>query len=299
VPDSCILATNTSTLSVDAMAEALSRPHNFCGMHFFNPVHKMPLVEIIRGKATSHVTLATVVALALRLGKVPVVVRNGPGFVVNRILGPYLNEAGHLLAEGASIEAIDGAATAFGMPMGPLRLMDEVGIDIARKAGQILHEAFGDRMLPSAPLEALGTTERLGVKGGGGFYRYDGRKALGPDPELYGSLDGAVPTARKEISEADIRARLLLMMINEAARILDEGIVASAAELDLAMIMGTGFPPFRGGLLRFADEVHPRVLVERLREYQAEVGPRFAPAEPLVRLAREDVTFYTSWPVPS
>ena len=299
VPDGCILATNTSTLSIDAMAEALSRPRNFCGMHFFNPVHKMPLVEVIRGEATSQTTLATVVALALRLGKVPVVVRNGPGFVVNRILGPYLNEAGHLLGEGASVEAIDEAATAFGMPMGPLRLMDEVGIDIARKAGQILHEAFGERMRPSGPLEALGTTERLGVKGGGGFYRYDGRKLLGPDPELYGVLGDTVPASRKEIPEADIRARLLLVMINEAARILEEGIVASAADLDLAMIMGTGFPPFRGGLLRFADEVHPRVLVERLREYQAEVGPRFTPAEALVQLAREDVTFYGSWPIPT
>jgi 3-hydroxyacyl-CoA dehydrogenase / enoyl-CoA hydratase / 3-hydroxybutyryl-CoA epimerase len=299
VPGGCILATNTSTLSVDAMAEGLSRPRDFCGMHFFNPVHRMPLVEVIRGDATSHATIAAVYALAVRLGKVPVVVRNGPGFVVNRILGPYLNEAGHLLAEGASIESIDGAATAFGMPMGPLRLMDEVGIDIARRAGQILHEAFGERMLPAPPLEALGTTERRGVKGGGGFYLYEGRKEQGPDPALYAALGDSVPPSRSEIPEADIRARLLLAMINEAARILEEGIVASAADLDLAMIMGTGFPPFRGGLLRFADEVHPRVLVERLREYQAEVGPRFTPAAPLVRLAQDDSTFYRSWPNPS
>jgi 3-hydroxyacyl-CoA dehydrogenase / enoyl-CoA hydratase / 3-hydroxybutyryl-CoA epimerase len=284
VPDGCILATNTSTLSIDAMAEALARPRNFCGMHFFNPVHKMPLVEVIRGEATSPTTLATVVALALRLGKVPVVVRNGPGFVVNRILGPYLNEAGHLLGEGASIEAIDEAATAFGMPMGPLRLMDEVGIDIAAKGRTDPPRGLRREDAAPSPPGGHGGDGAPGVKGGGGFYRYDGKKLLGPDPDSTELLGDAVPPRTKEIPEADIRARLLLVMINEAARILEEGIVASAADLDLAMIMGTGFPPFRGGLLRFADEVHPRVLVERLREYQAEVGPRFTPAEALVRL---------------
>jgi len=299
VPEGCILTSNTSTLSIDAMAEVLERPRDFCGMHFFNPVHKMPLVEVVRGSRSSDAAVATVYALALRLGKVPVVVGDGPGFVVNRILLPYLNEAGHLLGEGASIESIDAAATAFGMPMGPLRLVDEVGIDIAGHAGRILHEAFGDRAEPSAPLVAIGETDRLGTKGGLGFYRYEGKKDVGPDPDIYDLLSGAVPAERVEIDEADIRARLLLVMMNEAARILDEGLADSAADVDLAMIMGTGFPPFRGGLLRFADEVHPRVLVERLREYQAEVGDRFTPAPPLVRLAEADRTFYEAWPAPS
>ncbi|TVP49113.1 MAG: hypothetical protein EA350_02460 [Gemmatimonadales bacterium] len=299
VPEGCILTSNTSTLSIDAMAESLTRPRDFCGMHFFNPVHKMPLVEVVRGTRSSDAAVATVYALALRLGKVPVVVGDGPGFVVNRILLPYLNEAGHLLGEGASIESIDAAATAFGMPMGPLRLVDEVGIDIAGHAGRILHEAFGSRAEPSAPLVAIGETDRLGTKGGLGFYRYEGKKEVGPDPEIYDLLSGAVPAERIEIDEADIRARLLLVMMNEAARILDEGLADSAADVDLAMIMGTGFPPFRGGLLRFADEVHPRVLVERLREYQAEVGDRFTPAPPLVRLAEADRTFYEAWPAPS
>jgi 3-hydroxyacyl-CoA dehydrogenase / enoyl-CoA hydratase / 3-hydroxybutyryl-CoA epimerase len=296
IPEGSILASNTSTLSIDAMAEALARPADFCGMHFFNPVHRMPLVEVIRGPRSGDRAVATVYALALRMGKVPVVVGDGPGFVVNRILGPYLNEAGHLLAEGAPIEAIDGAATAFGLPMGPLRLVDEVGVDIARHAGSILHEAFGDRLEPSAPLVAMGETGRLGAKGESGFYRYEKGRAQGPDPDVYAMLAPAVPAERTEILEGDIRARLLLQMINEAARILDEGIAASAADVDLAMIMGTGFPPFRGGLLRFADEVHPRVLVQRLREYQADVGARFAPAEPLLALAEDDRTFYERWP---
>ncbi|MEX0842790.1 MAG: 3-hydroxyacyl-CoA dehydrogenase NAD-binding domain-containing protein, partial [Gemmatimonadota bacterium] len=265
VDPECILATNTSTLSVDAMAEALERPEHFCGLHFFNPVHRMPLVEIVRGERTSEGTLASVHAFARRLGKVPVVVGDGPGFLVNRILGPYLNEAGFLLAEGASIEDIDGAATAFGLPMGPLRLVDEVGIDIARHAGDVLLEAFGERMRPSAPLVRMGETDRLGRKGGKGFYLHgDSRKDEKPEPELHTLLGDAVPSTAVHIDEADIRARLLLGMINEAARVLGDGIARSAAEVDLAMVMGTGFPPFRGGLLRFADDNHPRSLVERL-----------------------------------
>jgi 3-hydroxyacyl-CoA dehydrogenase / enoyl-CoA hydratase / 3-hydroxybutyryl-CoA epimerase len=296
VPEECILASNTSTLSIEEMASAVDRPRNLCGMHFFNPVHRMPLVEVIRGPKTGPGAVATVYALALRMGKVPVVVGDGPGFVVNRILGPYLNEAGHLLAEGASIEDIDAAATAFGLPMGPLRLVDEVGIDIARHAGDLLHQAFGERMAPSAPMIAIGETDRLGSKGGSGFYRYENGRAAGPDPEVYALLGGSVPLERTPLPEDDIRARLLLVMMNEAVRILDEGIAASAADVDLAMIMGTGFPPFRGGLLRFGDEVHPRVLVERLRAYEAELGSRFAPAQPLVELARSDRTFYERWP---
>jgi 3-hydroxyacyl-CoA dehydrogenase / enoyl-CoA hydratase / 3-hydroxybutyryl-CoA epimerase len=296
VPEACILASNTSTLSIADMAEGLARPGNLCGMHFFNPVHRMPLVEVIRGPRSSDAAIATVYALAVRLGKVPVVVGDGPGFVVNRILFPYLNEAGYLLGEGASIETIDGAATAFGLPMGPLRLVDEVGIDIARHAGDLMHQAFGERLAPAPPLVALGDTKRLGVKGGAGFYRHDGDGDARPDPEIYALLGSHVPLERVEIPEDDMRARLLLAMINEAARVLDEGIARSAADVDLAMIMGTGFPPFRGGLLRFADEVHPRVLVERAERYAAEVGPRFAPAEALVELARTDRTFHEQWP---
>ena len=287
-----ILASNTSTLSIDDMSEALAKRDRFCGMHFFNPVHKMPLVEVIRGKRTTDRTVATVYALALRMGKVPVVVDDGPGFLVNRILGPYLNEAAYLLGEGAAIEEIDGAALDFGMPMGPLRLIDEIGIDVAGHAGAVLHGAFGDRMAPAPALTKLGETGRLGRKGGSGFYLYEKDRARGPDTAIYSLLAPAVPASRVKMDRREVRARLVLSMVNEAALVLEDEIVTRAEDVDLAMIMGTGFPPFRGGLLRYADHVHPRVLVERLQAYRDQLGPRFEPAPLLVRLAETGRTFY-------
>jgi 3-hydroxyacyl-CoA dehydrogenase/enoyl-CoA hydratase/3-hydroxybutyryl-CoA epimerase len=277
------------------MAEALARPQNLLGMHFFNPVHKMPLVEVVRGRSTSDDAVATVHALAVALGKVPVVCRDGPGFLVNRILGPYLNEAGWLLGEGASIEAVDRAARGFGLPMGPLRLIDEVGIDIARHAGATLHEAFGERMAPAPALTALDDTERLGRKSGRGFYRYEHGKERGHDEAVYAELGKAVPPERRKIAEDEIRRRLVLAMINEAARVLDDGIVRTAGDVDLGMIMGAGFPPFRGGLLRFADTHHLRSLVEWLQGLERRLGARFAPAPLLVRLADEDRGFYDAF----
>ncbi len=301
VPERCILTTNTSTLSVSEMAAPLARPERFVGMHFFNPVDRMPLVEVIRGERSSDEAVAAIYALALTLDKVPVVVKDGPGFLVNRILGPYLNEAGHLLAEGSTIREIDGAAKAFGMPMGPLRLIDEVGIDVMRHAGEVLYKAFGDRVAPAEPLIRLGETGRLGKKGKEGFYRYGsgsgkrkGKEQV--DETIYPLLNLPTPSGSGPHSEKEIRARLVLSMINEASRILEEGLVGSAGEVDLAMIMGTGFPPFRGGLLRFADEVHPTTLLERLNELTRSVGPRFTPAPLVERLAREDVTFYEHFP---
>lgn len=298
VADECVLATNTSSLSVDEMAAGLRRPERFCGIHFFNPVDRMPLVEIIRGKRTDDDTVATAHAVALALGKVPVICRDGPGFLVNRILGPYLNEAGHLLADGCRVEVIDKAATEFGMPMGPLRLMDEVGLDIARHAGATLHEAFGARMAPAAPLIALGETPRLGRKNEHGFYLYQSGKSTSVDPGIYADLGDSVPNRTSPTTSpalSEIRERLVLAMINEAARVLEDRIVDTAGEVDLGMIMGTGFPPFRGGLLRFADAHHPRSLVEKLERLEAAVGPRFAPAPVLLRLARDDRGFYDAF----
>jgi 3-hydroxyacyl-CoA dehydrogenase / enoyl-CoA hydratase / 3-hydroxybutyryl-CoA epimerase len=297
VSPACVIATNTSSLSVDEMAKALASPARFCGMHFFNPVDRMPLVEVVRGAATSDEAVATVYAFALRLGKVPVVVGDGPGFLVNRILGPYLNEAGFLLGDGAAIDRIDGIAKEFGMPMGPLRLIDEVGIDVSRHAGAALHEALGDRLSPSPALVALGNTQRLGKKGGSGFYRYDKGRDDGIDETIYEELGSVIPP-RRDVPEREIRMRLLVAMINEAARLLDEGIAGSAGDVDLAMIMGTGFPPFRGGLLRFADTLHPRSLVEHARELQGAHGDRFEPAPLLERLATEDRGFYEAFPGP-
>ncbi len=291
----CILATNTSSLSVDEMSTALSRPESFAGMHFFNPVHRMPLVEVVRGTQTSDEAVATVYTFALALGKVPVVTSDGPGFLVNRILGPYMNEAGFLLADGASVEAVDEAAKNFGMPMGPLRLVDEVGIEISRHAGQSLYEALGERLSPSGPLVALAETERLGKKGGLGFYQYESGKEKGVDPDIYAVLAPSVPAERVTMETREIRSRLVLAMLNEAARALEAGIVSRAGDVDLAMIMGTGFPPFRGGLLRFADTIHARIVLARLEDLENRHGPRFAPADLIRRLAREDRGFYESF----
>ena len=299
----CVIATNTSSLSVAEMASALKRPERFCGMHFFNPVDRMPLVEVIRGPATSDEAIATVYRLAVDLGKVPVVVGDGPGFLVNRILGPYLNEAGYLLGDGASIESIDRVARDFGMPMGPLRLIDEVGIDVSGHAGAALHAALGDRLAPSPALLDLGRTGRLGRKGGSGFYRYEKGKEQGVDASIYALLP-SVPTSATSApgttgeseQERDIQRRLLFAMINEASRILGDGIADSAQDVDLAMIMGTGFPPFRGGLLRFADTLHSRGLVDRLEELERAHGSRFTPSPTLRKLADADQTFYDAFP---
>ena len=295
IPRNCILATNTSSLSVDEMSTALSRPENFAGMHFFNPVHRMPLVEVVRGAKTSNTTIATICALAISLGKVPVVTGDGPGFLVNRILLPYMNEAGFLLEDGASVTAIDRAAKDFGMPMGPLRLVDEVGIDISHHAGNHFHEAFGRRFTPSSSLAAIAESGRMGKKTGLGFYKYDGNKEIGVDPEIYKVLGSSVPNSRATIDTREIINRLFLSMINEAARALDAGIVTRASDVDLAMIMGTGFPPFRGGLLRFADTLHPRNILAMLEDLENRNGPRFAPADLIYRLASEDLNFYQSF----
>jgi 3-hydroxyacyl-CoA dehydrogenase / enoyl-CoA hydratase / 3-hydroxybutyryl-CoA epimerase len=280
-PQGCVIASNTSSLSITEMQQVLGRPADFCGMHFFNPVHRMPLVEVIRGDATSDAAVATIFALSRRLGKIPIIVRDGPGFLVNRVLSPYLNEAGWLLADGASVEVVDRAMTRFGMPMGPLRLLDEVGLDVARHAGQTMHEAFGARLEPSPPLVALEGSTLLGKKGGSGFYSYDGDKRTGVNPELLEVLGSAVG-AEAEIPPDEIRDRLVLVMVNEAARVLEDGIVAGPGDVDLGMITGTGFPPFRGGLLRYADTRGLPEVVARLETLQARYGVRFEPA-PLLR----------------
>jgi 3-hydroxyacyl-CoA dehydrogenase/enoyl-CoA hydratase/3-hydroxybutyryl-CoA epimerase len=307
VSEKCVLATNTSSLSVAEMASVLEAPGRLVGMHFFNPVHRMPLVEVVRAPASDDRAVATVFALSVRMGKVPVIVRDGPGFLVNRVLGPYLNEAGHLLGDGATIEAIDEAMTGFGMPMGPVRLIDEIGIDIARHAGASLHAAFGERLAPAAALTAIAASGRLGKKGGVGFYTHpkgDGKAAV--DPSAYAAAGvaagGAAPPRAGAPGRSgapgpeEIRDRLVLAMVNEAARALDDGIVSSAADVDLAMIMGTGFPPFRGGLLRYADDLGARSLVERLEGYEAKHGARFSPAPLLRDLARNGQSFYAAFP---
>lgn len=285
-----VITTNTSSLSVTEMQSALSRPADFCGMHFFNPVDRMPLVEIIRGSQTSDEAIATVHAVARRLEKTPVLVNDGPGFLVNRILAPYLNEAGWLLSDGATIESVDEALVRFGMPMGPLRLLDEVGLDVSRHAGRVMYEAFGERLRPAPALEALEKSKRLGKKGGLGFYKYENGKEKEIDESIYSEL--SLKAYRRQPSATEIQERLVFVMINEAARILEDGIVAAPGDVDLAMIMGTGFPPFRGGLLRYADATGVRHVLSRLEHYEKKLGERFAPAPLLRRKAEAGETFY-------
>jgi 3-hydroxyacyl-CoA dehydrogenase/enoyl-CoA hydratase/3-hydroxybutyryl-CoA epimerase len=286
-----IFATNTSTIPITRIAAQAQHPENVVGMHFFNPVDKMPLVEIIRGEKTSDLAMVTTAALARKLGKTVVYCNDGPGFVVNRILGPYMNESGFLLQEGNSIDSLDKAMVDFGMPMGPMALLDEVGIDVAAKVAGILTEAFGARMEKSTVVEKLYADGRHGKKNGKGLYLYADGKRQGPDPSVY-KVIGVTPHPADEKAVVE---RMVLAMINEASLILDEKIVASAGELDLAMIMGTGFPPFRGGLLRYADGLGLPYVVSRLDELSSRVGPRFRPNEPLKRLAERDGKFYQTY----
>ena len=289
-----VMATNTSSLSVDEMASVLERPGRFAGMHFFGPVHRMPLVEVVRGEKTDPGTVETIAAAVVRMGKVPVVTRDGPGFLVNRILGLALNEAGHLLDEGYDVEALDRIWTDFGMPMGPCRLIDEIGMDIARHAGDALGRAFGERMAPSASLVALGESGRPGRKGGRGFYLYEGERKKGFDRTVYADMGQSSRRASPDPARAC--DRIVLAMVNEAARILEDGIVGSAAAVDLGMVMGTGFPPFRGGLLRYADDRGLAEVVGVVEGFAGEVGGRFQPSALLVELAQSGATFHEAFP---
>jgi len=295
VGDDAIFASNTSTLPISSIAAAARQPRRVAGMHFFNPVHRMPLVEVIRAEKSSDETIATVFDLAKKMGKTPVVVRDAPGFLVNRILAPYLSEAVRLLEEGCRIEDVDGALAAFGMPVGPLALLDDVGIDVAAKGGQTMAAAFPERLPLSARFDAFTAERRLGRKTGKGFYRYRGTRREKPDPAAY-ALAGTRPAAKSSLPPDVIEARLLMPMINEAAFCLEDRIVDSAAKLDLAMIFGTGFPPFRGGLLQYADDLGADRIVNRLEDLAERLGPRFSPAPLLVEMARDGRSFHGAEP---
>jgi len=285
-----ILASNTSTISITRMAKVWPRPENLAGMHFFNPVDRMQLVEVIRGEKTSDETTVTLVALAKKIGKTPIVVRDCPGFLVNRILFPYINESLVLLEEGADPRAIDKAATAFGMPMGPITLNDLVGNDTALYAGRVVNVAFADRAAPSRILDELVAAGRLGQKSGAGFYSY-AKSSRGADDPAFAAILDKVRHGRRAISPEEITDRLFLPMLTEASRCLSEGIVRDPSDVDMGLILGIGFPAWRGGILRWADEMGMAKVLEKLKQYER-LGERFEPTEQMRRLAAEARSFY-------
>lgn len=294
---STILATNTSSLSVSEIAEQLPTPARVLGLHFFNPAEKMPLVEVVRGKQTDERSILLAAAVATHVGKYPIVVEDVPGFLVNRILTPYLSEAGTLLSQGVSMGVIDRIALDFGMPMGPIRLLDEVGLDVAAKVAVVIEHGYGARMQGPNYAEQLVAASRLGRKNGRGFYLYEGKKESN-DPEVKALLKlPSSPDAR--LREEDTLDRLLLPMINEAVRCLDEGVagltgIEAACQIDLGSVMGFGFPPFRGGVLRYAESRGAAEILKRLVDFAHRYGSRFAPAEGVVARATSGVSFYSA-----
>lgn len=289
VRDDCLLASNTSTIPIAPIAEATRVPERVLGMHFFSPVEKMPLLEVIVTDRTAPWATVTAVAFGRRMGKTVIVVRDRPGFWVNRILAPYMNEAGRLLAEGVSVDTIDRAMTRFGFPVGPITLLDEVGLDVADKASSVLHEAFGDRLQPMPGLARMIEDGRLGRKTGRGFFRYEHGKKGQVDETAY-EIIGAV--AGSSVPREDVPTRLVHAMLNEAARALDEGVARSARDGDIGAVFGIGFPPFRGGPLRYLDTLGAGSAVAALEELAGKYGDRFAPAPALVRMAQHGDRFY-------
>ncbi|KHD87914.1 MAG: fatty oxidation complex subunit alpha [Bdellovibrio sp. ArHS] len=292
-PDA-IIATNTSSLSVTEMSKGHPRPEYFAGMHFFNPVNKMPLVEVIRGEKTSDETIATIFELTKKMGKMPVVVKDGPGFLVNRLLLPYMGEAAFLLQEGMSIETVDKAyVKEFGMPMGPFELMDEVGLDVCIKVLKIFKKSFGERIEMAACMEALEKSGRLGRKNGKGFYHYseDGKRG-DVDQSIYGALGLGQPTNPYDSKECIERG--VFAMVNECSlALVEDRIVETPHEVDLAMIMGTGFPPFRGGLLKYTDTVGTQYVADQLAMYaSSRKAARLKPSTPLTNMAKTNRKFY-------
>lgn len=290
-PERTIFATNTSTIPIADIAAQASRPGQVLGMHFFSPVDRMPLLEVIPTERTSPDTVATAVQFGRKLGKTVIVVRDHPGFWVNRILTPYMNEAGYILAEGVPMEVIDRVMTRFGFPVGPITLLDEVGLDVGAKAAKVMHAAFGDRLKPSDVIGKMLADQRLGRKNGKGFYLYHKGEKTGPDETVYDLL-GLRPT-RPE-STGLVEQRLVYAMLNEAAMAAGEGVVRSPRDGDIGAIFGIGYPPFRGGPLRYLDDLGAANVVGVLRELEGKFGARFTPAASLVAMAEQGGRFYPS-----
>ena len=297
VADDAIICSNTSTISINMLAKNLNKPERFCGMHFFNPVHRMPLVEIIRGENTSEETINTVVATTLRMGKTPIVVNDCPGFLVNRVLFPYFAGFSKLLLDGADFVAVDKVMEKqFGWPMGPAYLMDVVGIDTGDHAADVMAAGIPERMarLGDDPVTVFYKEQRLGQKNGKGFYNYGtdkrGKPTKTPAEEAYALL-APISADKKDFDAQDIIARLMIPMANEAIRCLEEGIVASAAEADMALLYGLGFPPFRGGIFRWIETMGLANFVALADKY-ASLGPIYQISDGVRKMAADGKSYF-------
>ena len=285
-----IFASNTSSIPIGDIAAEAARPENVIGLHYFSPVDKMPLAEVIAHEITSDQTISTTVEFAKKQGKTPVVVKDGAGFYVNRILAPYMNEAASLILAGEPIDHIDKALLNFGFPVGPVKLLDEVGIDVGTKIIPVLMDAFGERFTAPSAFDKVLADDRKGKKNKKGFYDYSGKKpGKAVDESIYPLL-GVSPS--KSRSESEISERCVLMMLNEAARCLDEGVIRCARDGDIGAIFGIGFPPFLGGPFRYMDQLGISKVVERLNYYADKVDGKFKPAAVLEKMAAENTSFY-------
>ena len=290
-----IFASNTSSLPIGDIAAKAARPENVIGLHFFSPVEKMPLVEVIAQRKTSEQTIATTVKLAKKQGKTPIVVADHAGFYVNRILAPYINEAMHMLTEGERVEQIDRALVKFGFPVGPVQLLDEVGIDTGTKIIPVLERTYGERFsAPANVVSAILNDDRKGRKNGRGFYLYPAKGRTSKkqaDPAIY-ALIGASGSGK--LTAEQIAERCVMMMLNEAARCLDEHVIRSARDGDIGAVFGIGFPPFLGGPFRYMDSRGAGDVVAVLKRLTSLYGPRFSPCEPLLQMAEQGVTFWSN-----
>jgi len=287
-----IFASNTSSLPIADIAANAARPEQVIGLHYFSPVDKMPLVEVIPHARTSAETISTTVALAKKQGKTPIVVGDSAGFYVNRILAPYVNEAMRCLVEGEHVDKIDNALVAFGFPVGPIQLLDEVGIDVGTKISPILQQAYGDRFAAPSEIAAILNDDRKGRKNGRGFYLYSGKESRSKkqvDPAIY-TLLGV--SSKGQLAEKEIAQRCVMMMLNEAARCLDEGVVRNARDGDIGGVFGIGFPPFLGGPFRYMDTLGAGEVVAQLQRLASQYGERFTPCERLLQMVEEQRNFW-------
>ncbi|RDV25206.1 fatty acid oxidation complex subunit alpha FadJ [Alteromonas aestuariivivens] len=285
-----VFASNTSSIPITQIAAKASRPQNVIGLHYFSPVDKMPLAEVIAHAETSDETISTTVDFARKQGKTPIVVKDGAGFYVNRILAPYMNEAACMLLNGEPVEHIDKSLVKFGFPVGPVKLLDEVGIDVGTKIIPFLVSEFGERFTAPDAFDKVLADDRKGKKNKKGFYLYSGKKAGKEVDESIYTLLGI--NAAKSLSEQQVAERCVMMMLNEAARCLDEGVIRSARDGDIGAIFGIGFPPFLGGPFRYMDSLGLQHVVERLTHLAETVDTKFAPADVLVSMAETGTTFY-------